>query len=119
MWYKTVGTGGRLAASTCSDNFSIDSIVSVYSACQSPTCIAHNDDGDDSSCDSQSLVEWDSTQGAEYYILVHTFFSGDQGSFELSVSEISQPEPPMNIFQMVLCFIRSVIDIFLPGEWSC
>ena len=69
VWYTVVGTGERLRATTSSSNTNFDTKLSVYSGtCGSLICV---DGDDDSGTGFQSLVDWNSTSGVQYFILVH------------------------------------------------
>lgn len=81
VWYKVVGTGSTIIASTCSQA-SYDTKISVFSgACGALTCVSGNDDF----CGLRSQVEFPTTAGADYFILVHGFSSAT-GTFNLSVT---------------------------------
>jgi len=89
-WYRVVGTGNLLTASTCNDgnaatgSAEYDSKISVFTSCGFQ-CVAGNDDG--AGClGFSSLVSWQSEVGEEYNIIVHGFGTAT-GNFELSVSE--------------------------------
>ncbi len=81
VWYKVIGTGSTITATTCSDA-DYDTKISVYcSGCVSPLCIDANDDY----CGVRSQVSWCSAPGQVYLVLVHGY--GDQvGTFELDVT---------------------------------
>lgn len=86
MWYKVIGNGGFINASTCSPNTDYDTKLNVYTgSCTAFTCVTGNDD--DANCSSgtlKSTVTWCSTLGQSYWILVHGFGSA-QGNFTLSI----------------------------------
>jgi hypothetical protein len=85
VWYRVIGNGRILRASTCpadGGNASYDSQISVYcGGCFGLTCIAGNDD----TCGLRSRVQWCSAPGQPYLILVHGFFES-RGSFRLAVA---------------------------------
>lgn len=91
VWYKVVGTGGFIQASTCNAGTNYDSKLHVYSgSCSALTCVTANDD--DINCSTgpgtpgfKSTVTWCSVQGQTYYILVNGFGSAT-GSFSLDVT---------------------------------
>ena len=90
IFYRVVGTGANMTASTCNDgnaatgSADYDSKISVFTSCGFQ-CVAGNDDG--AGCSGfSSLVSWQSACGLEYTIIVHGF-GGATGNFELSVSE--------------------------------
>lgn len=89
-FYRVVGTGMNMTASTCNDgnaatgSAEYDSKISVFTSCGFQ-CVAGNDDGPGCSGFS-SRVEWLSVAQEEYTIIVHGF-GGASGNFELSVSE--------------------------------
>lgn len=83
IWYRVIGNGSRLTASTCAFGTDFDTVLTVYcNGCFSPTCVAVNDDAIDTTCGSTSEVSWCSQPNAEYLILVHGF-ERQAGEFEL------------------------------------
>jgi len=94
VWYKFQGDGSTVTVSTC-NQASYDTKISVFSgACGSLSCVGGNDDG--SGCSGfTSEFEFDSVAGTDYFILVHGFGSAT-GSFDLSLSCETPPEPPAN-----------------------
>lgn len=103
VWYKGVGTGNRLAASTCNwDSDNVDSVyftfntmnpgvwtdfntqISVFrGGCRKLECIGANNDR----CGYQSSVNFYVDKGEDFYVLVHGF-GGATGSFGLFLEEI-------------------------------
>lgn len=83
VWYKFVGTGSFVTASTCTGT-NYDSKLHVYEgSCSNLVCI----DGDDDGCGvfaGGSSVTWCSQQGQAYYILVNGF-SASAGDFALTM----------------------------------
>ncbi len=81
VWYKFVGTGQGVTASTC-DFANFDTKLSVFEgSCEGISCVGGNDDD----CPGfRSAVSWTSQLGATYYILVHGFGAA-QGEFELAI----------------------------------
>lgn len=83
VWYSVIGTGNSMTASLCNGNTAYDSKMSVFCPdCVAPVCV----DGNDDFCGLQSEVSWCSALGQTYLILVHGF-GGDNGPFELVVSD--------------------------------
>jgi len=81
LWYKITGTGGSMTATLCG-NATWDTKLSVFAGnCSLLTCV----DGNDDACGLQSEVNWSSTFGTEYYILVHGF-GANTGIFTLDVN---------------------------------
>lgn len=120
----------------------MDTMLSVFSnTCESSICVDDNDD----SCGLQSQVVWDTTDGEEYYILVHAFGSGEEGEFGIELDTFSVSTPvtddegngedtdeeddgedmdetetePRSLMKRIMCFFRSLVDIILPGDWAC
>ncbi|MCG6917141.1 MAG: hypothetical protein LJE89_06295 [Deltaproteobacteria bacterium] len=87
VWYRVVGTGTKITASTCGSPTNYDTKISVFcGSCEELICIDGNDDGCPNKDNAlQSTVSWCSQEGAEYLILVHGFESA-VGDFELSLS---------------------------------
>ena len=99
VWYRSVGTGNRIAASTCnpdSDNFDststsssvivtdFDTQISVFrGGCRALECIGANNDR----CGLQSSVNFFVEQGEFFYVLVHGT-PDSKGSFGLTLEEI-------------------------------
>ncbi|MFQ5430726.1 MAG: hypothetical protein ACE5E1_10485, partial [Phycisphaerae bacterium] len=87
VWYTVVGTGNTMTASLCNGVATYDSKLTVYCGdCTDFVCV----DGNDDACGLQSEVSWCSQAGATYMILVHGF-GGDNGPFELVVSDDGTP----------------------------
>jgi hypothetical protein len=91
VWYTIMGTGNQMTASLCHPATDFDSKLTVYAgSCDAlMNCVTANDDADGTlgTCDSNrqaSRVEWDSTAGTLYYLLVHGFGSR-VGNFQLDV----------------------------------
>ena len=99
VWYRSVGTGNRIAASTCNqanDNFGssstlspgivtdFDTQISVFrGGCDALECIGGNNDR----CGLQSSVNFFVDQGEFFYVLVHGT-PDSRGSFGLTLDEI-------------------------------
>lgn len=85
VWYTVFGVGALLKASTCSNQTTFDTQISVYegSSCSELSCVAANDNF--ASCGDQSSVTWFAEQNQLYYLLIHGFEIGD---FALMVSEV-------------------------------
>lgn len=76
VWYKVIGTGGLLEASTCTTDTDFDTKLSVYQGtCGELSCIV----GNDNSCGSKSSLTWFASEQEIYYILVHGFETGNFG----------------------------------------
>lgn len=87
LWYKVVGTGTGLMASTCGPDTNFDTVISVYSgSCGDLSCVANNDDSDSCEGDGQSTVEWLGEEGVVYQIRVQGF-DNKRGNFGLAVNE--------------------------------
>ncbi|MBE2247577.1 MAG: hypothetical protein IAE67_09995, partial [Candidatus Competibacteraceae bacterium] len=101
VWYRLTGTGNSFTASTCNPGTNFDTKIRVYSGnCASLNCVTGNDD--DGSCGFSGLfstVNFCTSSGVDYYILVHGF-SSSEGNFELSLTE--NPSVP-------------VADVSIPG----
>jgi hypothetical protein len=96
VWYKLLGTGNEMTASTCNDNTDYDTRLNIYSGtCGQLECVA----GNDNNCglpvphNGGSSVTFCTVQGVEYYILVQGFL-GDLGAFQLDISEGEPCQPP-------------------------
>lgn len=87
VWFKFVGTGATVTATTCSTGM-WDSKMHVYSGeCGSLSCVAANDD--DATCTAirSSTVVFDSEVGVEYFILISRYSATITGTdFLISIS---------------------------------
>jgi hypothetical protein len=82
VWYQVKGTGSALTASTCSDETTFDTQLSVFQGgCGDLVCVNGNNDF----CGLQSTVVWPSVQNETYLVLV-SGFNGTTGDFTLKVS---------------------------------
>jgi hypothetical protein len=95
VWYLVQGNGQALTASTCSEETTFDTQLSVFrdgggdGGCGSLQCVNGNNDF----CGIQSTVVWPSVVNETYYILVHgatdndaTTSSSSTGAFTLTLS---------------------------------
>ena len=104
VWYKVIGTGNTMTATTCNAYTDYDTKLRVYChTCADPYCVGGNDDtvGAPPECDlnglnRKSTVVWCSEVGTEYLIQVFGF-SSYVGNFQLDVSDDGTPcqDPPM------------------------
>jgi hypothetical protein len=84
VWYKVVGTGTLLTASTCNTTTNYDTKLTIYSgSCDNLVCVAGNDDA--AGCNLRSTVSWCGQAGVTYYILVHGY-STFTGNYRLDIS---------------------------------
>jgi hypothetical protein len=85
VWYRVIGTGDPIIASTCNDA-NYDTKISVFSGdCGTLTCVTGVDDTEN--CNGNTTkVSWASEFGVEYLILVHGYSSAT-GNFNLSIDE--------------------------------
>jgi protocatechuate 3,4-dioxygenase beta subunit len=84
LWYKVIGTGATLEASTCNEGTGyLDTKIHVFEgSCDIDSCI-----GGHSPQRTCGRYQWASTAGVEYFILVHSYQPA-AGLFELSVNEV-------------------------------
>jgi hypothetical protein len=88
VWFKVVGSGTTMTASTCG-SADFDTKISVYcSGCGGMTCVGANDDY--GGCGSRSSISWCSAPGFVYHILVHGYGSAT-GDFTLNVTSENEP----------------------------
>ena len=98
VWYRVMGTGATMTATTCNGGTDYDTKISVFcDDCPSLPCVGGNDDtvGAPAECDlngnnRKSTVSWCSQYGAEYLILVHGFQDAT-GEFQLDISDDGAP----------------------------
>ena len=87
VWYKFIGNGSAVTASTCSSGVNVDTRLNVFSGdCGTLTCITGNDDNP--GCTGFGLtssVTFSTALGTDYYILVYGF-SSNSLSFTLGVT---------------------------------
>jgi hypothetical protein len=82
VWYQVKGTGRPLTASTCSEETTFDTQISVFrGGCGNLACVNGNNDF----CGLQSTVVWPSLLGEIYHVLIHGS-NGSTGQFELKIS---------------------------------
>ena len=88
-WYKARGTGGIMQASTCSDETDHKTAIQVFSGeCGKLRCIDFAA-GNKALCENGrgSVVNFRTTLGQDYYILVSSRREGQTGDFRLTVTE--------------------------------
>jgi hypothetical protein len=84
VWYQVVGTGLAITASTCSEDTTFDTQISVFQGvCGADNLVCVN--GNNDFCGVQSSVVWPSQMGEIYHILVHGS-NGSSGAFKLTIS---------------------------------
>ncbi|MCB9290722.1 MAG: T9SS type A sorting domain-containing protein [Lewinellaceae bacterium] len=92
VWYKIIGTGWEMTATTCFPATDFDSQIGIFTgSCDNLSCIAGNND--DPACSEWSLnstVSWASTFGQTYYVVV-AGLSGLTGNFDLQVDCVAPP----------------------------
>jgi hypothetical protein len=89
VWYRIVGTGSRISANLITLDEDFDTAVFVFcGTCIVPICVASNDNTPPEPPDEhRSYVEWDTTLGTEYFILV-TGVDGCHGLFGLGLNPV-------------------------------
>ena len=96
VWYRFVGTGEEIILSTCEAATNYDTKLRVYTdGCGTLSCVAGDDDDPQCPQGLSSTVSFNSLIGTEYLILVHGF-SGNAGTFELSVTCVPPPAADPN-----------------------
>jgi len=94
VWFKVNGTGSDLRATTCLPGTDHPTQIHVFSgSCDSLSCISVEGDNyavcsDFDVATNSATVNWESEEGAEYFILVGSR-TGSVGNFELSVTEFT------------------------------
>ena len=88
VWYEFTGDGSCVELSTCNPGTNYDTKLRVYEgACGSLSCVVGNDDA----CSGfRSTVDFATTSGVQYSVLVHGYGSS-AGDFELSMTCSSGP----------------------------
>jgi hypothetical protein len=82
VWYQVQGTGHPITASTCSDDPTFDTQLSVFQGdCGDLVCV----NGNNNFCGNQSMVAWPSISNETYHVLVHGY-DGASGAFNLTLS---------------------------------
>ncbi len=104
VWYRVIGTGNTMTATTCNPYTDFDTKLRVFChTCEDPYCVGGNDDtsGAPPECDlnglnRKSTVVWCSEVGTEYLIQVFGF-SSYTGNFQLDVFDDGTPcqDPPL------------------------
>ncbi len=91
VWYKVLGTGTTMTASTCG-LADFDTRITVFcSGCGGLTCVGYNNDA----CGVQSSVSWCAAPGMIYHILVHGY-EDEAGPFRLNLSRGRTCTPNVN-----------------------
>jgi hypothetical protein len=92
VWYKVIGTGNTITASTCSLSTNFDTKIQVFCDCPPVTCVAGNDDSCNLSGHSlNSTVSFCTVAGVTHYITVGSYSSTTVGDFELIVTDDGVP----------------------------
>jgi hypothetical protein len=98
VFYSVDGTDARMLVSSCSEQADFRNRVSVFSTCDSGTCLNSATENKESNVTSftcphanASFIEFQSTAGETYSIFVQDEHAGESGNFWLDLEEI-QPE---------------------------
>jgi hypothetical protein len=113
VWYTVLGTDVLLEASTCSEQTTFDTQISVYkgSSCSSLSCVAANDNV--AACGEQSSVTWFAESNQLYYLLIHGFELGD---FALVVTEVENDSCLASQSVLLLGDPKTVVGVNAVGE---
>jgi hypothetical protein len=116
VWYKVIGNGDTLTATTCNTYTNFDTKLHVYcGSCGSALCVTANDN--DYNCiwnNSKSTVQWQSKDGDMYLILISSF--SDPGLFQL---DITSGGPSASPFQCEPCEVNCPPGSTPEGEPNC
>jgi len=85
VWYHFVGTGKEVTTHTCNETTDFDTVISIFSSCDttsSDVCVSSDDD----SCGLGSSTTFHTVEGQDYFIFV-SGSSNHRGVFTLSVIE--------------------------------
>lgn len=95
VWYRLIGNGQQVTATTCASEF--DTRLHVYSgSCGSLSCVASNDD--DANClGFASTVTFTAANGTQYFIFVSKFNAAvTENDFTLEISCQDCSNAPLN-----------------------
>lgn len=87
LWFRVVGTGTTLTATTCLPGADFDTSLQVFCNCETLGCVADNDD--DVACGlggTRSTVSWCSDPNQIYYVHVGGSGAG-AGEFEIQITD--------------------------------
>lgn len=91
-WFHFKGTGKTMVATTCGETTAIDTVLELYDACPeegtSDHCIKKNIDYE--GCSTRSLIEFDSVDGQDYYLLARGN-AQEKGVIEVRIYEATVP----------------------------
>ena len=94
QWYRIVGTGHKIVATTVATSTTFDTLIELYSGCpteENKTCLMWNDDDSRGSAEAYgSTVEWQSTNGTAYWLFVRGY-EAYTGTYGLYVYEVAEP----------------------------
>jgi hypothetical protein len=93
VWYSVLGNGNTFKATTCSDvtNYNTAITVTVVTSGCGSALVSSDVDVSCSSNAGASAVTWNTTSGTRYNIVVHGRAVGDEGDFEITVIDLSNP----------------------------
>ena len=85
VWYKVIGTGSGMRASTCGEETTFDTRISIYRGedCNQLQCVVSDLNG----CGFQSSAYWFSQEGETYHILVTGNLFSSFGDFKLTIED--------------------------------
>ena len=118
VWYVFEGNGDAITASLCNSSF--DTKIQVYEgSCGVLTCVTGNDDNY-ASCSpgSRSEVDFDTTDGVNYYIYVFGYGT-NTGDYELALTCTPFVDPTVYVdcsagpTTQELCYTNSTVNTYI------
>jgi hypothetical protein len=94
LWFRVVGTGTTLTATTCLPGADFDTSLQVFCNCETLGCVADNDD--DVACGlggTRSTVSWCTDPDQIYFVHVGGSGAG-VGEFEIQITDDATSCPP-------------------------
>ena len=84
VWYKVMGTGKTMTASTCDPITAFDTQLTILSGtCDELQCVTGNDQA---TCGDKASASWETSEDETYYVVVHGY-GARWGAFALHLEE--------------------------------
>jgi hypothetical protein len=89
VWYKLLGTGGKVAVSLCNEITDFDTQLSVFTgdSCDSLICLSGNDEAEAEECGFTSELQFHTEPFQKYLVAVHGFQSAT-GNFAIFLEDL-------------------------------
>jgi hypothetical protein len=102
VWYKVVGNGNQFGADLCATTW--DSKIFVFTGtCGAWSCVTDDDDSGPICSGTSASVQWCSTLGTNYYILVTGYSASSAFNIAITQTVVAQPTVVVSASSASIC----------------